>query len=212
MAEKVIGAFFDLDGVIVDTEDEYTKFWNAQGEIYHPEIPNFALGIKGNTLVQVFDKFFAGNLTAQEKITKALDKFEREMPYEYISGVIDFVKSLKKEGVKTAIVTSSNLKKMASVFAVRPELKELFDIVITSEDVSKSKPDPESYLTAAKKLNCEIENGTVFEDSFAGLTAAKASKMRVVGLATTNSREKIEKFCDVVINDYQDVATSIIKK
>ena len=56
---KIKAALFDLDGVVVDTEDSYTEFWNAQGEKYHPEIPNFALGRKGSTLAQVFDKFFS---------------------------------------------------------------------------------------------------------------------------------------------------------
>ena len=200
---KKITALFDLDGVIVDTEDEYTKFWDAQGAKYRPEIPHFAAGIKGNTLVQVFEKYFLGNAAAQEKITAELDEFEREMPYKYICGILEFLEILKGAGANTAIVTSSNNKKMASVFARRPELKEYFDEVITSERVKKSKPDPEGYLLGASIFSADKTNGFVFEDSSAGLAAARASGLNVVGLATTYPKERIESFCDKVISDFR---------
>lgn len=211
MAGIFKAAFFDLDGVIVDTEGEYTKFWNAQGEIHRPEIPNFGLGIKGYTLAQVFSEYFADMPEARAQIEARLDKFEREMPYNYIAGVLDFVKDLRAGGIKTAIVTSSNLKKMASVFAARAELRGLFDAVVTSEDVSKSKPDPECYIFAAKKLGCKLPEGVVFEDSFSGLKAAKASQMRVVGLATTAPRKKISPFCDVIIDNYKGLTRKFLE-
>ena len=201
--ERNIAALFDLDGVIVDTEAEYTKFWDAQGAQYHPEIPHFAAGIKGNTLVQVFEKYFSNNAAAQAKITKELDEFERNMPYNYIAGVLEFLEKIKASGVKTAIVTSSNDKKMNSVFARRPELRGFFDEVITSERVKRSKPDPEGYMLGASIFGADKTNGFVFEDSAAGLTAAKASGLNVIGLATTYPEERIAHFCDMVISDFQ---------
>ncbi|MBO7520653.1 MAG: HAD-IA family hydrolase [Opitutales bacterium] len=209
---KNIAALFDLDGVIVDTEDEYTKFWDAQGAQYRPEIPHFAAGIKGNTLVQVFEKYFFGDTAAQEKITRELDEFERGMPYKYIDGILDFLKILKSEGAKTAIVTSSNNKKMDAVFARRPELRGFFDEVITSERVKKSKPDPEGYLLGASIFGADKTNGFVFEDSTAGLTAAKASGLNVIGLATTYPEERIAHFCDKVIRDYSGLDMGIFKE
>lgn len=210
--KKKFTALFDLDGVIVDTELEYTKFWDGQGALYRPEIKNFAAGIKGNTLAQVFDKFFADNPEAQAKITKELDAFERDMPYEYIEGILEFLEAIKRAGTNTAIVTSSNEKKMHSVFARRPELRGFFDDVITAERVKKSKPDPECYLLGASVFGADKTSGFVFEDSNAGLTAGKASGLNVIGLATTYPKEQIEKFCVKVIPNYKGLDASFFDK
>lgn len=52
-------ALFDLDGVVLDTETQYSVFWGMIGKEYHPELPDFALRIKGQTLVQIYDKYFS---------------------------------------------------------------------------------------------------------------------------------------------------------
>ena len=51
---KSIAALFDFDGVVVDTEPQYSIFWNEQGRKYHPEIPEFGRMIKGQTLTQIY--------------------------------------------------------------------------------------------------------------------------------------------------------------
>lgn len=210
---EIKAALFDLDGVVVDTEDSYTQFWNAQGLKYHPEIPNFALGIKGNTLSQVFNRFFDAELSKyRTQIEKELDEFEASMPYPFIKGVIDFLKILKKNNINTAVVTSSTRKKMESVYKVRPEILELFDKIFTSDDITKSKPDPECYIKAAKFFDASAQTGFVFEDSFSGLTAAKASGMNVIGLATTNPKEKIKDFCNTVIPHFQGLGLELFEK
>lgn len=210
---KIKAALFDLDGVVVDTEDSYTEFWNAQGAKYHPEIPNFALGIKGNTLAQVFDKFFSGSLEQyRAQVEAELDKFEASMPYKFIGGVVDFLKLLKSSGIKTAVVTSSTKKKMESVYKVRPELLELFDRIFTSDDVTKSKPDPQCYNLAAEFFGADSRTGFVFEDSFSGLQAARASGMSVIGLATTNPAEKIGGLCDIIISNFDGQTLEIFDR
>ena len=210
---KIKAALFDLDGVVVDTEDSYTEFWNAQGAKYHPEIPNFALGIKGNTLAQVFDKFFSGSLEQyRAQVEAELDKFEAAMPYKFIGGVVDFLKLLKSSGIKTAVVTSSTKKKMESVYKVRPELLELFDRIFTSDDVTKSKPDPQCYNLAAEFFGADSRTGFVFEDSFSGLQAARASGMSVIGLATTNPAEKIGGLCDIIISNFDGQTLEIFDR
>ena len=75
-ATKTIAALFDFDGVIMDTEPQYTIFWNEQGQKYlHKE--NFGPGIKGQTLAQIYDKYFSGDLVpVREQITRELNKFE----------------------------------------------------------------------------------------------------------------------------------------
>lgn len=203
-------ALFDLDGVIVDTEGGYTEFWDAQGRMYLPEIENFAAGIKGFTLAQVFERFFPDMPEARREITGRLDAFERGMPYGYIPGAPEFVSSLRSEGVRTAIVTSSNNRKMEAVFARCPELRGLFDAVVTSESVSKSKPDPECYLLGAKLLGAG--SAWVFEDSISGLRAGAASGFPVIGLATTLPAEKIAPYCSLVIRDFRGASPAILER
>jgi beta-phosphoglucomutase-like phosphatase (HAD superfamily) len=64
------------------------------------------------------------------------------MEYEYIAGFEPFVTALRKQGIKTAVVTSSNLEKMANVYRHRPEMKDYFDAILTSEDFERSKARP----------------------------------------------------------------------
>ena len=199
------GALFDLDGVIVDTESQYSKFWGGQMRLYYPDKTGLENRIKGQTLVQIYDRFFAGMEQAQRDITLRLDEFERKMSYDYIKGVESFIKDLRANGVKTAVVTSSNQAKMENVYKSHPEFMSYFDIVLTSEDFSKSKPDPDCYLKGASSLGVLPQECVGFEDSFNGLKAVKAANMKVVGLYTTNSREDIMPFCDMVLPHFDGV-------
>ncbi|WP_300796181.1 HAD family phosphatase [uncultured Bacteroides sp.] len=205
---KTIAALFDFDGVVMDTESQYTIYWNEIGRKYHPDIENFGLLIKGQTLSQIYDRFFKGMEAEQAEITKGLNKFESEMKYEYVSGVVDFMKELREKGVKTAIVTSSNEKKMANVYSVHPELKNLVDRILTAEMFTRSKPAPDCFLLGAEVFGTVADNCVVFEDSFHGLQAGKAAGMKVVGLSTTNSKEAITGKCDMVIPDFADFTYS----
>lgn len=145
VSKQIKAALFDLDGVVFNTEDQYTVFWGNQCRQYHPDKPGLEYTIKGQTLVQIFDKYFNGMEEEQAEIVKRLDEFERNMNFEYVKGFVDFVLDLKANGVKTAVVTSSNNMKMNSVYASRAEFKSYFDIILTSEDFERSKPDPECY-------------------------------------------------------------------
>lgn len=136
---KIKAALFDLDGVVFDTESQYTVFWGMIGREYHPEMPDFAQRIKGQTLVQIYDRFFSQDSdfahvdgyvdpkSEQAKITARLDQYEMEMKYEYVAGFEDFIKDLKQNGVKCAVVTSSNVAKMRNVYQVHPEFESYFD-------------------------------------------------------------------------------------
>ncbi len=195
-------ALFDLDGVVFDTETQYTIFWGMIGKEYHPEMPDFAQRIKGQTLVQIYDKYFDDVKEEQAKITARLDDFERNMKYEYIVGFEEFVKDLKANGVKCAVVTSSNIQKMLNVYEKHPEFKTYFDRVLTSEDFEKSKPAPDCYLKGAACFGVTPQECVGLEDSFNGLKSVKASGAFTLGLATTNPADAIRPFSDYVISDY----------
>ena len=198
-------ALFDLDGVVFNTEPQYTEFWGAQCREFHPEHPGLEHEIKGQTLVQIFDRHFSGDLAySQEIITNRLNDFEQTMRFDYVEGFEDFVSRLRSRGVKTAVVTSSNIAKMQSVYQSRREFRQMFDAILTSEDFERSKPDPDCYLKAAERLGAEIDECIVFEDSFNGLKSGRAAGMKVVGLATTNSAESIAPYSDVIISNYNN--------
>lgn len=202
MIKNLTAALFDLDGVVFDTEPQYTEFWGSQCRLYHPEIPDLEKKIKGQTLVQIYDKYFDDMKDEQAVITQRLNEFERQMHFDYINGFEDFVKMLREHQVKTAVVTSSNLEKMNNVYNHRPEFKSLFDAILTSEDFTESKPSPQCYLLAAKRFGAPAEECAVFEDSFNGLKSGRAAGMYVMGLSTTNSADAIAPYCDEVHTNY----------
>lgn len=199
---KCIAALFDFDGVVMDTETQYSLFWNQIGKEYFPEMNEFGRIIKGQTLVNIYAKYFAGMEKEQQDITARLNQFEKDMAYEYIPGVVDFMKDLRTHGVKMAIVTSSNDLKMANVYKAHPELKQLVDRILTAEMFTRSKPAPDCFLLGAEVFGTVPQNCVVFEDSFHGLEAGNAAGMAVVGLCTTNPKEAIADKCKLVMPDF----------
>ena len=200
-------ALFDLDGVVFDTEKQYTVFWGGQCRLYHPEHPGLEHEIKGQTLEQIYDRWWSGEL-AQERavITQRLNDFEAQMAFEYVDDFERFVTDLRAHGVKTAVVTSSHQPKMQSVFRARKEFKTLFDAILTSEDFDESKPSPDCYLKGAARFGLTPSECVVFEDSFNGLKSGRAAEMFVVGLTTTNSEESIKPLSDVQIANYKGLS------
>lgn len=198
-------ALFDLDGVVFDTEPQYTCFWGEQCREFHAEHPGLEHEIKGQTLVQIFDVWFSGPLASvRPLITQRLDAFEAQMRYDYIDGFEDFIASLRRDGIRTAVVTSSNRAKMQAVYQSRPEFRSFFDVILTSEDFDRSKPAPDCYLKAAAHFGLAPADCVVFEDSFNGLQSGRAAGMTVVGLATTNPADTIRPLCNKVISNYAD--------
>lgn len=196
-------ALFDLDGVVFDTEPQYSVFWGSICRQYHPEHPRLEHEIKGQTLTQIYDRWFSGALLSErDNITRRLNDYEAQMHYDYIIGFQEFVSDLRANGVRTAVVTSSNIPKMESVYGYQPGFKSLFDAILTSEDFVRSKPDPDCYLKAAQVLGAQADECIVFEDSFNGLRSGRAAGMVVVGLSTTNPSEAISPFSDLQIPDY----------
>lgn len=188
MTEK-IGVLFDLDGVLVDSEGEYSVFWGGMGDRYG--LPStFSADIKGTTLGSILQSFPEAD---RNGIVAELHAFEDNMLYPVYPGVMEFLSELKEAGIPSAIVTSSDNVKMDYLFRRHPELRTMVDVIVTGSMVSRSKPDPEGYLTGARLIGREAGNCFVFEDSFQGLEAGRRAGATVIGLATTNPREKVEK-------------------
>lgn len=195
-------ALFDLDGTLVDTEDQYTVFWGATARKYRPDVPRLEFLIKGTTLTQIFDTYFP-DPQWQKEITEGLNAWEAQMRYEFYPGALDFLKDLKRNGVKCAVVTSSNIPKMESVRRQIPELDSLFDKVLTAEDFTASKPAPDCYLQGAKVFDADIDECVVFEDAYTGLQAGMSSGIFTIGLSTGHTREEIQDKCNYVLDSYE---------
>lgn len=193
---KRFGALFDLDGVIVDSESLYTRFWTDIERRFPTGDPDYAFSIKGMTLSRILGNY---SEEVRPKVVEAIHDFEQTMVYPVMPGATETIAMLRTLGAATALVTSSDSVKMACLFGQHPELRQLFDVVIDGSMVSRSKPDPQGYLMAAEALGVDPAGCLVFEDSIQGLMAGRAAGARVIGMATTFPPERIAPLADVVL-------------
>ncbi len=196
-------ALFDLDGVLVDTETQYTAFWERTGRRDVPACPDFANRIKGHTLREIFSSYYDGREALQRQVEQELVQFEKEMHFPFIPGAMEFVQELRKTSIPVAVVTSSNRDKMACLYAAHPSFADSFDRIFTAEDALRSKPAPDCYLAAAKAFGLAAEQCFVFEDSLNGLRAAQASGSVVVGLSTGLPVEIVRTYSQHVMPDFR---------
>lgn len=94
--DTTIAALFDLDGVIIDTEPQYSVFWDKTGAEYLHDTDHFGMKIKGNTLRQIFDLFFAGHEDWQKQIASDLLKWEKSMHFDPDTGNSRIFKSITR--------------------------------------------------------------------------------------------------------------------
>ena len=197
---------FDLDGVLIDTEEQYDNCWGDIARDYIPDHPEMVQAIKGTTLVYTLDTWFSGEREyLRPEIIRRMDEFEAQMPFYPVKGAREYVARLKAQGVPMAVVTSSNRIKMSNVYRQYPEFTKTFDAILTSEDFKASKPDPDCYLKAAARLGFRPEDCVVFEDSIKGLQSARAAGTYVVGLATTVPMEEIRPLSDRQLYDFTEI-------
>ena len=204
-------ALFDLDGVIIDTETQYSKFWQAIGQTYYPQLPDFAFSIKGNTLTAIREKYFRDDAIFDNVEARLLD-FEATMRYDVFPGVEEFLGQLHTAGIPCAVVTSSNKQKMASLAKQQPSLHLLFDRIFTAEDAGRGKPFPDCYCNAAEHMGTIPEECVVFEDSVNGLMAGHDSGAFVVGLTTTNPRDIVSQWADIICDGLNNCPLEAIEQ
>lgn len=208
--EHHTGFLFDLDGVLIDSEGTYTKFWAEVDRKYPTGVPNFAVAIKGTTLPEILKRF--PDKEVREEIERGIVEFQDNMQFDLFPATLPFLKAARAKGVKMAIVTSSDDKKMARLYEQHPTFADNFDVVIDASMVSRSKPDPEGYLKAAAALDIPAENCYVFEDSLQGLKAGRASGAKVIALATTYPRERLEGMADEIVDSLDQLDLDALVK
>lgn len=200
-----------MDGVLIDTEPQYTAFWNKIAKQYDINIKNFENEIKGMTIPHIFSYYF-NTLSGKEVEQILLDfrLFEESVLFPDIPGAIDFVKELKLHNIRVGLVTSATELKLGRV-CQQKQFDTLFDVIISAKDIQNGKPAPDCFLLGAKRLSSETKNCIVFEDSLAGITAGNAAGMSVVGLATTHTEEILMDKCIIVISDFRQITVNWLK-
>ena len=194
----VKACIFDLDGVIVDTAIYHFKSWKRLAD----ELGiNFTLHdnerLKGVSRMRSLAIILEiGNVTKteaeQEELACRKNEWYTEMiskmkPNEVLPGAEDFLRLVKNAGIKTALGSAS---KNSGIILEKTGLTTFFDAIIDGNHVSKAKPDPEVFLKGAEALNVQPADCVVFEDAIAGIEAALAGGMKVVGIGSPDILNK----------------------
>lgn len=199
-----IGFLFDLDGVLIDSEQEYTKIWTAVNKKYPSDTHNLPEVIKGCTLEKILDEHYPDK-DKRGKVVSMLYELEAKMTYNYKPGALDLLRFLKERKIAMALVTSSNEKKMSHLYEDLPDFRQYFEFIVTADMIQLSKPDPECFLLGAEMINRNIEKCIVFEDSLQGVMAGSAAGAFVVGVEGTLSADILSPYSDIVVNSLKKI-------
>lgn len=186
------GGIFDLDGVLVDTAKYHYLAWKElAGELGFDFKPEQNEALKGVSRMRSLELLLeAGGLSgkfSKEEMEKMADRknaiyvayIKQLEKRELFDGVEELFCWMKQKGMKIALGSAS---KNAGLILDRLDIRKYFDVVIDGTLVKKPKPDPEVFLLAAERMEISPERCIVFEDSTAGLEAAKKAGMRAVGI------------------------------
>lgn len=128
------------------------------------------------------------------------------------AGLIEFLEEAEREGLVSAVGSSGFMANVDFVLD-KCAIRRFFAATVAGDQVTRCKPDPEIYLTAAAKLGLKADECIVFEDAEAGIEAGKRAGMRVVALATTFDRAFLERTdADLIINDFRDISVAKLRE
>lgn len=186
------GALFDWDGVIIDSSKHHEESWERLAREIAQPLPegHFKKGF-GRKNEFIIPEILAWTREAAEVERLSLRKEElyravvAELGIEPLPGVRTWLERLREAGVPCAIGSSTHRANIALSLGLIG-LTEFFSAIVTAEDVSRGKPEPEVFLTGAARIGRAPECCVVFEDAFVGLEAARAGGMRTVAVATTH--------------------------
>jgi beta-phosphoglucomutase len=198
----VRGAIFDLDGVLVDTATYHYLAWKRLARelgIDFTEADNERLkGVSRMRSLEILLELGQYHMSEAEKIEAAQKKNTWYVEYlrsldekALLPGSREYLTLLRRGGIKIALGSAS---KNAPLILERLGIAPLFDAIIDGNWVSKAKPDPEVFLKGAEKLGLDPAFCVVFEDSLAGIEAAKAGGMRIIGIGKPELLPGAEKY------------------
>lgn len=194
MNEAILGVIFDLDGVIVSTDDCHYLAWkqmaDEEGISFDRGVNERLRGVSRMASLEIILEKATKSYTQEEKEEMA----ERKNRYyvelirkltkdDMLPGVMNVLENLKKKGIRIAIGSSS---RNTPIILKQIGLDSYFDAVADGNQISRSKPDPEVFLLGAKLLGLEPKNCLVVEDADAGVEAALNGGMRALGVGSAS--------------------------
>lgn len=203
--EPVKGMIFDMDGTVVNSIENDYKAWKKVFKEHGVDFPYEDLvmksGTKGTELVKKY-------LDLPEKELESIVRKKNEYFFEIsaqdglemMPHVQELLTKVKEYSYRTALATGGNRDK-ANFILKHINLEGYFDEIVTADDLSKGKPDPEIFLKAAEKLGVNPEETLVWEDAPFGVEAAKNGNFKCVAITTSqkgNSKglERADKLID----------------
>lgn len=217
MIQKQFGVIFDMDGVLVDSEDamKTTSIESLKRFGINPAKDDFTefTGMGENAFIGgVAGKYgLEYNTEMKEYAYKLYVEKARELVFVY-PGVKETIARVKQAGCKIAVASAADMIKVKTNLACIGADESLFDAFVTGSDVEKKKPNPEIFLKAAESMGVLPENCIVIEDAKSGIAAAKAAKMQCIGITTAFSHEELVLTdVDYIIDDIQKAPDIIFK-
>ena len=190
--QKIKGAIFDLDGVLVDTAKYHYLAWKELAEklgFDFTEKDNEKLkGVSREKSLEILLEI--GQVKADENQKKIWAEEKNKTYVEYLKkldqsalleGTLDYLKALHSKGIKISLGSAS---KNAPLILSQLKIEKYFDAIVDGNCITKAKPNPEVFLQGAKALNLSAADCAVFEDSLAGIQAALAGEMLSVAVGT----------------------------
>lgn len=196
---KYEAVIFDLDGVICHTDKYHYMAWKALADSlgipFNEEINNRLRGVSRMESLDIILENSARKYTNEEKQALADEKNEAYQkllnnmtPEELTTDTIDTLNELKSMGIRLAIGSSS---KNAMLILSQLGIPDIFDEIVDGTQISNSKPNPEVFLLAAKKLGVKPRQVLVVEDALSGIQAAIAGGFDTAGIGIAAKEETI---------------------
>jgi beta-phosphoglucomutase len=203
---KIKAVIFDLDGVIVSTDEYHYQAWKTiadkEGIYFDREINEKLRGVSRMESLDIILQNSRRSYSDSEREALAYQKNEiykqllnRITPKDILPGAEPVLKALRVLNIKTAVGSSS---KNAFFILQKIGLTDAFDAIVDGNEIKKSKPDPEVFLMAARKLCVSPSECIVVEDAYAGIDAAVTAGMVTIGVGYASKYEKAQyKFKDL---------------
>ena len=181
------GVLFDMDGVVLDTEKLYCRFWmEAAQALGYPMTVDQALGMRslnaqaGQAKLESYFGPGVSRETMKEKRIELMEAYISVHGVDPKPGIHELLKELKQRGIRTAITTSSPMERVRRY--LQPlGLLEYFDCLCSGHEVPHGKPEPDIYLPGAASVGLQPEECLAIEDSHAGvLSASRAGCLTVL--------------------------------
>jgi len=204
---------FDMDGTLVDNMAFHLQAWRLffreQGvDITEDQVRAQAFGKTSEEILRAVlgDRLSLAQVAAYVERKEAIYRALYLPQMKPIPGLVDFLREAHRLGIPMAVATSAGMENIRLVLEGLG-ITSLFQVVVGADDVNKGKPDPEIYLTTARRLHIAPERCLVFEDAMLGLEAAYRAGMRAIAVATSHAPHKLQALPAVirVIADYRDI-------